>query len=61
MSEAINIFLNQSICENGIPFKIKRPNSETIEAMQSLKRGEGQEVTLEELVFRWKEIEKENN
>lgn len=29
MSEAINLFLNQSICENAIPFKIQIPNTKS--------------------------------
>lgn len=36
MTTAINIFLKQSIRENGIPFelKINKPNDETIEAIR---------------------------
>lgn len=39
MTTAINIFLRQSIRENGIPFKLKinQPNTETLE---SIKEGE---------------------
>ncbi len=35
MTTAINIFLKQSIRENGLPFelKINRPNSDTLEAI----------------------------
>ena len=35
MTTAINIFLKQSIRENGIPFelKINRPNNDTLEAI----------------------------
>ena len=35
ISEAINIFLNQIILNDGIPFEIKKPklNKETIQAM----------------------------
>lgn len=35
MTTAINIFLKQSIRENGLPFelKISRPNSDTLEAI----------------------------
>ncbi|MBQ7902056.1 MAG: type II toxin-antitoxin system RelB/DinJ family antitoxin [Clostridia bacterium] len=40
MTTAINIFLKQSIRENGIPFEIKisRPNNETIEAINEGER-----------------------
>ena len=36
MTTAINIFLKQSIRENGIPFelKINQPNTETLEAIR---------------------------
>jgi DNA-damage-inducible protein J len=39
ISEAINMFLHQSIIENGIPFKIKKPryNKETTEALKDAK------------------------
>ena len=38
LSTAINIFLRQSIRENGIPFSIQRnvPNADTIAAMKEL-------------------------
>ena len=34
MSVAINLFLKKCINENGIPFDLKIPNKETIEAME---------------------------
>lgn len=38
MTTAINIFLRQSIRENGIPFELKvgQPNSETLEAIDDV-------------------------
>lgn len=44
MTTAINIFLKQSIRENGIPFelKINHPNAETLEAI-----GEGEKIIRE--------------
>lgn len=32
-SEAINMFLNQIILNNGLPFDVKIPNAQTLEAM----------------------------
>ena len=32
LSEAFNIFLTQSVLQRGIPFEIKIPNDETLEA-----------------------------
>jgi DNA-damage-inducible protein J len=39
LSDAINLFIHQSIIDNGIPFKIKkqRYNKETLEAIQEAK------------------------
>ena len=34
MSDAMNLFLKKCINENGIPFDLKIPNRETIEAME---------------------------
>ena len=34
MSVAMNVFLKKCINENGIPFDLKVPNKETIEAME---------------------------
>ena len=40
MTTAVNLFLRQSIRENGIPFDLKldTPNEETLEAMAEAKR-----------------------
>lgn len=40
-SLAINIFLNQVVEHNGLPFKLAIPNKETIKAMEETKRGRG--------------------
>ncbi|MFC2424422.1 type II toxin-antitoxin system RelB/DinJ family antitoxin [Fusobacterium polymorphum] len=34
MSVAMNLFLKKCISENGIPFDLKLPNNETIEALE---------------------------
>ena len=61
MSDAVNIFLNQSVCENAIPFKIKRPNAETLEAMKALDEGKGIKVTIDDLRKIWDEAKRNNN
>ena len=38
MSVAMNLFLKKCINENGIPFDLKLPNKETIEAMEGTKK-----------------------
>ena len=34
LSDAVNLFLSQSVLEQGLPFKVRIPNAETIKAMQ---------------------------
>jgi DNA-damage-inducible protein J len=47
LSDAFNIFLSQSVMEKGIPFEIKIPNTETLQAMKDIDEG----VDLEEISF----------
>ena len=50
LSQAVNIFLTQSVLNRGIPFNIKIPNDETLEAMKDVESGENYEdITLEDL------------
>ncbi|RUM74786.1 MAG: type II toxin-antitoxin system antitoxin, RelB/DinJ family [Sulfurovum sp.] len=50
LSEAVNIFLAQSVFNRGLPFEVKLPNDETLEAMKDVATGANYEdVTLEEL------------
>ncbi len=52
LSEAVNIFLYQSVYSMGIPFKIGIPNQETIEAMKNVRKGNNlEEITLEQLEY----------
>ena len=46
-SQAINIFLKKVIAERGIPFDLKIPNQETLEAMKDVKNG----TNLEKITF----------
>ena len=50
LSEAVNIFLAQSVFNRGLPFEVKIPNDMTLEAMRDVETGENyEEVTLEDL------------
>lgn len=56
MSDAIRIFLRHSVEYKGLPFALRLPNKETIEAIKELDHGGGKKVTVEELR---REIEEE--
>ncbi len=59
LSDAIRMFLQQSINEGGIPFKphAKIPNSETIAAMQELNNGGGERFgSTKELFASWDKL-----
>lgn len=45
LSTAINIFLRQSIRENGMPFKITRDNPASIEARRQAENYDGESFT----------------
>lgn len=50
LSDAINMFLTQSVMERGLPFEMKIPNDTTIKAIEEARDGvNGDIVTLEEL------------
>jgi len=50
LSEAVNMFLAQSVFNRGLPFKVKIPNDMTLEAMKDVETGKNyDEVTLEDL------------
>ena len=50
LSEAVNMFLAQSVFNRGLPFEVKIPNDMTLEAMKDVETGENYEdVTLENL------------
>ena len=38
-TQAFNLFLKQVVLKGGLPFEVKIPNEETIEAMEELKSG----------------------
>ena len=50
LSEAVNMFLAQSVFNRGLPFEVKIPNDMTLEAMRDVETGDNyEEVTLEDL------------
>jgi len=50
LSDAINMFLTQSVMERGLPFEMKIPNDETIRAIEDARAGvNGDTITMEEL------------
>ncbi len=50
LSDAINMFLTQSVLERGLPFEMKIPHDETIKAIEDARAGVNSEViTLEQL------------
>ena len=44
LSDAFNMFLSQSVLERGIPFEIKIPNQETIEAIKDARNNRNMET-----------------
>ncbi len=50
LSDAVNMFLAQSVFNKGLPFDLKIPNDETLQAMQDVESGENYEdITIEDL------------
>jgi DNA-damage-inducible protein J len=47
LSDAVNLFLSQSVMEQGLPFQVKIPNAQTQKAMQDVRDG----IDLEEITF----------
>ena len=50
LSDAINMFLAQSVMERGLPFEMKIPNDETAQAIKDARDGvDSDTITLDEL------------
>jgi DNA-damage-inducible protein J len=50
LSQAVNLFLAQSVFNRGLPFEVKIPNDETLQAMRDVDTGENyEEITLDDL------------
>ena len=60
ITEAINVFLNQVILNDGIPFEIKKPryNKETIQAMEDTKNGKNLSKTFDNVNEMFEELDK---
>ncbi len=60
ITEAVNVFLNQVILHDGIPFKIEKPryNKETIQAMEDVKNGKNLSKTFESVDEMFEELDK---
>ncbi len=48
LSDAVNLFLSQSVIEQGLPFQVKLPNEETKKAMREVENGDTETITFEE-------------
>lgn len=61
ITEAVNVFLNQVILNEGIPFEIKKPkyNKETIKAMEDSKKGIDVSRTFDSVDEMFEELDKE--
>jgi len=50
LSDAINMFLTQSVMERGLPFEMKLPNEETMKAIEEARTGTNADtLTMEQL------------
>ncbi len=60
ITEAINVFLNQVILNDGIPFEIKKPrlNKETIQALEDTRNGKNLSKTFENADEMFKKLDK---
>ncbi len=60
ITEAINVFLNQVILNDGIPFEIRKPkfNKETIQAIEDTKNGKNLSKTFDSVDEMFQELDK---
>ena len=60
ITEAVNVFLNQVILHDGIPFKIEKPryNKETIQAMEDVKNGKNLSKAFDSVDEMFEELDK---
>lgn len=59
ISEAVNVFLNQIILYDGIPFEIRKPkiNMETLKAMEDTKEGKNLSKTFDDVDEMFEELD----
>ncbi len=60
ITEAVNVFLNQVILNDGIPFKIEKPryNKETLQAIEDVKNGKNLSKAFDTVEEMFKELDK---
>ena len=60
ITEAVNVFLNQVILNDGIPFEIRKPrfNKETIQAIKDTKEGKNLSKTFNTVEEMFEELDK---
>lgn len=60
ITEAINVFLNQVILHDGIPFEIRKPkfNQETIQALEDTKNNKNLSKTFDSVEEMFEELDK---
>lgn len=60
ITDAINVFLNQVILNDGIPFEIRKPkfNNETIQALEDTKNGRNISKTFDSANEMFEELDK---
>lgn len=58
ITEAVNVFLNQVILHDGIPFEIKKPQSKTIQVMEDTIEGKNLSKTFNSTDELFEELDK---
>ena len=60
ITEAVNVFLNQIILQEGIPFKIEKPryNKETLQAIEDVKNGKNLSKAFDTVEEMFEELDK---
>ena len=60
ITEAINVFLNQVILNDGIPFEIRKPkyNKETMQAIEDTKNGKNLSKSFDSVDEMFEELDK---
>lgn len=58
MSDALRLFLHQVVAEKRLPFEVKVPRIETMDALEASENGDVEAVTLEMLSTRWNHAKK---
>lgn len=60
ITDAINVFLNQVILNDGIPFEIRKPkfNNETIQTLEDVKNGKNLSKTFDNVDEMFEELDK---